>query len=42
MWGPAAIIDVASIFEQVKTGRIEFHQQIGDVIRVLGSYDVRK
>ena len=42
MWGPAANINVASIFEQVKTGRIEFHQQTGDVIRVLGSYDVRK
>jgi ADP-ribose pyrophosphatase YjhB (NUDIX family) len=42
MWGPAAKIDVASVFEQAKTGRIEFHQRTGDVIRVFGSYDVRK
>lgn len=42
MWGPAAKIDVTSIFEQVKTGRIELHQRTGDVIRVFGSYDARK
>jgi ADP-ribose pyrophosphatase YjhB (NUDIX family) len=42
MWGPAAKLDVASIFEQVKTGRIEFRQRTGDLIRVFGSYDVRK
>jgi ADP-ribose pyrophosphatase YjhB (NUDIX family) len=42
MWGPAATIDVASLFKQAKTGRIEFRQRTGDVIRVFGSYDVRR
>jgi ADP-ribose pyrophosphatase YjhB (NUDIX family) len=42
MWTPAAKIDVPHVFEQVRTGRIEFHQRTGDVIRVFGSYEVRK
>ena len=41
IWDPAAKIDVASIFEQVRTGRIEFHQRTGNVVRVFGSYNVR-
>ena len=42
MWGPGAKIDIASLFKQAKTGRIEFRQRTGDVTRVIGSYDVRR
>lgn len=38
MWGPAEKINIASVFEQVRTGRIELHQRTGDLIRVFGRY----
>jgi hypothetical protein len=42
IWGPATNIDVASVFKQAKSGRIEFHKRTGNMIRVFGSYDMRK
>ena len=41
MWGPAARLDITSMFEQVSTGRIELHQRTGDRIRVFGRYEPR-
>jgi ADP-ribose pyrophosphatase YjhB (NUDIX family) len=42
IWAPAAKVNVESLFEQAKTGRIEFHQRTGDAIRLFGSYSARK
>lgn len=42
MWAPDARMEVGNIFEQIKMGRIRFHQRTGDVVRLVGSYDMRK
>jgi hypothetical protein len=42
IWGPGTNIDVASVFKQVKSSRIEFHQPTGSMIRVFGRSDMGK